>query len=65
MRPPANLSRLRYHPDSQLFAFEPKAPQDLDDQALVDPLEFLARVLSALFLSTATIKDAGFEVWPA
>jgi len=45
MRPPVNLSRLRYHPDSQLFVYEPKAPQDLDDEALVDPLEFFARVL--------------------
>jgi Putative transposase len=45
MRPPVNLSRLRYHPDSQLFVYEPKAPQDLDDEALVDPLEFFAPVL--------------------
>ena len=43
MRPPVNLSRLRYHRDSQLFLYEPKAGQD--DEALVDPLEFLARVL--------------------
>lgn len=45
MRPPVNLSRLRYHPDSQLFLYEPKAGHELDDQTLVDPLEFLARVL--------------------
>jgi len=45
MRPPVNLSRLRYHRDSQLFLYEPKAGQKVDDEALVDPLEFLARVL--------------------
>jgi hypothetical protein len=45
MRPPVNLSRLRFHPDSQLFFYEPKARLQLDDEALVDPLEFLARVL--------------------
>ncbi len=45
MRPPVNLSRLRYHRDSQLFLYEPKAGQEVDDEALVDPLEFLARVL--------------------
>jgi hypothetical protein len=45
MRPPVNLSRLRYHRNSQLFFYEPKAGQPVDDQALVDPLEFLARVL--------------------
>jgi hypothetical protein len=45
MRPPVNLSRLRYHRDSQLLLYEPKAGQDIDDEALVDPLEFLARVL--------------------
>jgi hypothetical protein len=45
MRPPVNLSRLRYHRDSQLFLYEPKAGHEADDEALVDPLEFLARVL--------------------
>jgi hypothetical protein len=45
MRPPVNLSRIRYHQDSQLFLYEPKAGQEADDEALVDPLEFLARVL--------------------
>ncbi len=45
MRPPVNLSRLRYHRDSQLLLYEPKAGQELDDEVLVDPLEFLARVL--------------------
>jgi len=45
MRPPVNLSRLRYHRDSQLLLYEPKAGQEVDDEALVDPLEFLARVL--------------------
>jgi len=32
-------------PPSEFFFYEPKPPQDLDDEALVDPLEFLARVL--------------------
>jgi hypothetical protein len=46
MRPPVNLSRLRYHPDSQLLLYEPKSGQAIeDDHPLVDPLEFLARVL--------------------
>jgi Putative transposase len=45
MRPPVNLSRLRYHPDSRLFVYEPKAGQKVDEETLVDLLEFLARVL--------------------
>jgi hypothetical protein len=46
MRAPVNLSRLRYHPDSQLLLYEPKGGQAIeDDDPLVDPLEFLARVL--------------------
>ncbi|HSF14463.1 MAG TPA: transposase, partial [Vicinamibacteria bacterium] len=45
LRPPVNLSRLRYHKDSQLMLYEPKAAPELEDQALVDPLAFLARVL--------------------
>jgi len=47
MRPPLNLnlSRLRYHPQSQLIFYEPKAGQAVDDEAPLDPLEFLARVL--------------------
>jgi hypothetical protein len=46
MRPPVNLSRLRFHKDSQLFLYEPKSGQTIeDDDPLVDPLEFLARVL--------------------
>jgi hypothetical protein len=45
MRSPVNLSRLRYHPDSQLILYEPKAGHEADDDALTDPLEFLARVL--------------------
>jgi hypothetical protein len=46
MRPPVNLSRLRYHPDSQLLLYEPKSGQAIEDNdPLVDPLEFLARVL--------------------
>ncbi len=46
MRPPVNLSRLRYHPDSTLLLYEPKSGQPIDDDdPLADPLEFLARVL--------------------
>jgi len=45
MRAPANLSRLRFHPESKLLIYEPKAGREVDDQALLDPLEFLARVL--------------------
>ena len=45
MRSPVNLSRLRYHPDSKLILYQPKSGQDLDDDGVVDPLEFLARVL--------------------
>jgi len=45
MRAPVNLSRLRYHPDSGLVLYEPKNHAELDDPALTDPLEFLARVL--------------------
>jgi hypothetical protein len=46
MRPPVNLSRLRYHPDTQLLLYEPKSGQAIeDDDPLDDPLEFLARVL--------------------
>lgn len=45
MRSPVNLSRLRYHPQSQLILYEPKAGHDADELARLDPLEFLARVL--------------------
>jgi hypothetical protein len=46
MRPPVNLSRLRYHPDSQLLLYEPNSGQAIeDDHPFVHPLEFLARVL--------------------
>jgi hypothetical protein len=45
MRSPVNLSRLRYHPDSQLVLYQPKAGHDVDEEARLDPLEFLARVL--------------------
>jgi Putative transposase/Transposase zinc-binding domain len=45
MRSPVNLSRLRYHPDSQLVLYEPKAGHEADEEARLDPLEFLARVL--------------------
>ena len=45
MRSPVNLSQLRYHPDSQLILYEPKAGHELDEQACIDPLDFLARVL--------------------
>jgi hypothetical protein len=34
MRPPVNLSRIRYPQDSQLFFYEPKAGQEVDDEAL-------------------------------
>jgi len=45
MRSPVNLSRLRYHPDSQLVLYETKAGHDVDEEARLDPLELLARVL--------------------
>ncbi|HXV61769.1 MAG TPA: transposase [Vicinamibacteria bacterium] len=45
MRAPVNLSRLRFDRDSGLLVFEPKPGHELDDEALTDPLEFLARVL--------------------
>ena len=45
MRAPVNLSRLRFDPPSGLLVYEPKDGRKLDDEALVDPLEFLARVL--------------------
>ena len=40
-----NLSRLRYHRDSQLLLYQPKPGQEVDDEPIVDPFEFLARVL--------------------
>ena len=40
-----NLSRLRYHPESELILYESKSGHDANDPELVDPLEFLARVL--------------------
>ena len=40
-----NLSRLRYHSESGLLIYEPKAGQDVTDSESIDPLEFLARVL--------------------
>jgi hypothetical protein len=45
MRAPVNLSRLRFDKASDLLVYEPRDGHDLDDDALVDPLEFLARVL--------------------
>ena len=45
MRAPVNLSRLRFDRDSALLVYQPKAAYELDDAALTDPLEFLARVL--------------------
>jgi hypothetical protein len=45
MRAPVNLSRLRFDPDSGLFLYEPKPGHEVEDEALLDPLEFLARVL--------------------
>ena len=44
-RAPVNLSRLRFHPESGLLIYEPKAGQEVDDSEPIDPLEFLARVL--------------------
>ena len=44
-RAPVNLSRLRYHPESGLLIYEPKAGHDVDDSEPIDPLEFIARVL--------------------
>ena len=40
-----NLSRLRYHPESGILIYEPKAGQDAGDTEPLDALEFLARVL--------------------
>jgi len=45
MRAPVNSSRLHFHPESKLIVYEPKAGHDADDAELMDPLEFLARVL--------------------
>ena len=44
-RAPVNLSRLRYHPESGILIYEPKAGQHADHTEPLDPLEFLARVL--------------------
>ena len=40
-----NLSRLRFHAESGLLIYEPKAGQEVDDSEPIDPLEFIARVL--------------------
>ena len=45
MRAPVNLSRLRYHPESELILYDSKAGHDANDAELLDPLEFLPRVL--------------------
>ena len=45
MRAPVNLFRLRFHPDSGLIVYEPKAGHDVELAELTDPLEFVARVL--------------------
>ena len=45
MRAPVNLSRLRYHPESELISYESKSGHDDNNDELMDPLEFLARVL--------------------
>jgi hypothetical protein len=45
MRAPVNLSRLRFDRGSGLLVYEPKAGPKLDDHALTDSLELLARVL--------------------
>jgi len=46
MRAPVNLSRLRFDRVSGLLLYQPKSGHELDDDALTDPLEFLARVLT-------------------
>jgi hypothetical protein len=46
MRAPVNLSRLRFDRDSRRLVYEPKPGHELDDDALTDPLESLARVLT-------------------
>ena len=45
MRAPVNLSRLRFDRESGLLVYKPRPGHELDDDALTDPLEFLARVL--------------------
>ena len=45
MRAPVNLSRLRYHPGSELILYESKSAHDANHPELLDPLEFLPRVL--------------------
>ena len=37
MRSPVNLSRLRYHPGSQLILYQSKSGHDHDDDGVVDP----------------------------
>ena len=37
-RAPVNLSRLRYHSESGLLIYEPKAGQEVDDGEPIDPL---------------------------
>ena len=43
MRAPVNLSRLRFDRGSGLLVYETKHGHELDDDALTDPQEFLAR----------------------
>ena len=45
MRAPVNLSRLCCHPESELILYESKSDHDAHNHELMDPLEFLARVL--------------------
>ena len=45
MRAQVNLTRLRYVPESNQLVYEPKTGHDTSEPELVDPLEFLARVL--------------------
>lgn len=45
MRAPVNLSRLRFDRGSGLLVYESKPGHELVDDALTDPLEFIARVL--------------------
>jgi hypothetical protein len=40
MRSPVKLSRLRYHPGSQLILYEPKAGHAVDGETRLHPFEF-------------------------
>ncbi|HSF18895.1 MAG TPA: transposase [Vicinamibacteria bacterium] len=73
MRSPVNLSRLRYHPDSELILYESKSRHDAINHDLLDRLESLARVLihippsaRKLFRVHALVRDqVSREAWQA